>query len=431
MALTYLRIWQDPHRCATPTSWKGAPRGTGLLRRLLGAHGSPVHAGQRSSSQGGDGHFLWNDLTCICSAVVRIPGRPVVELIESVVQLKQRGKVMTATLLDLLLWIIITELLRACGTASQSAQHRGPPSAPLLRKRGCWRYWIDGSAASQKWTPPSRWVKNSVITTDHVARVQCISRHSYLFSTYQPVVHPPHLSAATLDAAKRDLKSFAVKSSSGRGKMISSCPWWQILLDTPGGVLVATPAVLVQALIPGHVRVSKEGRTSSQFQTSLIVQQEQCQLVNLAIFSRACAYVSPCPVIIPVIQPGHSFYRCTKLASLSLTRRTIARGSIPTRSWSRSSGAALRWRLTPLLRPRNPQWLLQDRWLPSWWGRERSTGKRKAPRPIPPQSLQAAIATPHPPGAPMSVPNSWASPPHPCRWGDLVTTRPRRPFFSI
>ena len=32
--------------------------------------------------------------------------------------------------------------------------------------------------------------------------------------------------------------------------------WWQTLIERPGCVLVATPAVLVQALVPGHVKVN-------------------------------------------------------------------------------------------------------------------------------------------------------------------------------
>jgi len=70
--------------------------------------------------------------------------------------------------------------------------------------------------------------------------------------------------------------------------MISSSPWWQILLDTPGGVLVATPAVLVQALIPGHVRVSKEGRTSSQFQIPLIFSRSSVSLSTWQFLAELC-----------------------------------------------------------------------------------------------------------------------------------------------
>ena len=32
--------------------------------------------------------------------------------------------------------------------------------------------------------------------------------------------------------------------------------WWRALLELPGSVLVATPAALVMALVPGHIKVS-------------------------------------------------------------------------------------------------------------------------------------------------------------------------------
>ncbi|GAX76911.1 hypothetical protein CEUSTIGMA_g4357.t1 [Chlamydomonas eustigma] len=44
-----------------------------------------------------------------------------------------------------------------------------------------------------------------------------------------------------------------------RKVLLKNAAWWQTLLDSPGSVLVATPAVLIQALVPGHVKMSHIG----------------------------------------------------------------------------------------------------------------------------------------------------------------------------
>ena len=46
--------------------------------------------------------------------------------------------------------------------------------------------------------------------------------------------------------------------------------WWRALLELPGSVLVATPAALVMALVPGHIKVSawRHGRYRGSTETA-------------------------------------------------------------------------------------------------------------------------------------------------------------------